>query len=147
MENLIDNREFRVEGNWLCIWKLKIPQKMKVFLWRMARGCLPTRQRLQQKGVNCSDRCVFCQSNFENDWHIFFGCEKAKEIWEEAGLWSIIDGLIDTAEGFVTLFFQLLLQLSQHQIINLVLGLWCIWKRRNEKLWEDVEQRLHYLFN
>ncbi|GAU49989.1 hypothetical protein TSUD_272900 [Trifolium subterraneum] len=50
MENLIENEAFRVEGNCLSIWKLKIPQKVKVFLWRMARGCLPTREKSQQKG-------------------------------------------------------------------------------------------------
>jgi hypothetical protein len=32
MENLVDNRELRVEGKWRRIWELKIPQKMKVFL-------------------------------------------------------------------------------------------------------------------
>jgi ribonuclease HI len=141
MENLIDNEAFRVEGNWLSIWKLRIPQKVKVFLWRMARGCLPTREKLQQKGVHCSNRCVHCQNNFENEWHIFVGCRKAQEIWEEADLWSIIDGLIDMADGFVSLFFQLLQRLSQVQLCNFVMGLWCIWKRRNEKLWEDIEHR------
>jgi hypothetical protein len=45
-ENLLDNRELRVEGKWRRIWELKIPQKMKEFLWRVARGCLPTRERL-----------------------------------------------------------------------------------------------------
>jgi hypothetical protein len=67
MENLVDNRELRVDGEWRRIWELKIPQKMKVFLWRVARGCLPTRERLQQKGVNCTNNCEHCQHNFENE--------------------------------------------------------------------------------
>ncbi|KAK2434249.1 hypothetical protein QL285_019418 [Trifolium repens] len=139
MENLVDNNELRVEGNWQNIWELKIPQKMKVFLWRAARGCLPTRQRLQQKGVNCPHTCAHCQQNFENEWHLFFGCEKAQEIWEEAGLWYLIEGMFETADGFVSLFFKLLDLLSQHLVFQFVSALWCIWKRRNQNIWEDIE--------
>ncbi|KAK2404967.1 hypothetical protein QL285_054266 [Trifolium repens] len=112
---------------------------MKVFLWRAARGCLSTRQWLQQKGVHCPHTCAHCQQNFENEWHIFFGCEKAQEIWEEAGLWYLIEGMFETADGFVSLFFKLLDLLSQHLVFQFVSALWCIWKRRNQKIWEDME--------
>lgn len=40
-------------GNWVLIWKLIIPHKMKVFLWRIARECLPTRDKLIPDGVDC----------------------------------------------------------------------------------------------
>ncbi|GAU30752.1 hypothetical protein TSUD_145500 [Trifolium subterraneum] len=51
MEILVDINEVRLEGNWQNMWGLKIPQRMKMFLWRAARVCLLTRQRLQQKCV------------------------------------------------------------------------------------------------
>jgi hypothetical protein len=51
MENLIDNEAYRVPGNWMLIWNLRIPQRVKIFLWRVVRGCLPTRDRLQRKGI------------------------------------------------------------------------------------------------
>jgi hypothetical protein len=139
MENLVDNRELRVDGEWRRIWELKIPQKMKVFLWRVARGCLPTRERLQQKGVNCTNNCEHCQHNFENEWHIFFGCVKAQETWEVAGLWPQIAGLFESANGFVSFFFHLLQLLSQNEIILFVASLWSIWKRRNQKIWENID--------
>jgi len=67
-----------VEGNWKMLWNMKIPLRMKVFLWRAERGCLPTRQRLQQRGVNCTDKCEYCTSNYENEWHIFLVVKKHK---------------------------------------------------------------------
>lgn len=33
METLIDNEEYRVPGEWEKMWKLRFPQRVKVFLW------------------------------------------------------------------------------------------------------------------
>ena len=45
--------QHRVPGNWNSIWSIKLPPKVKNFLWRVCRNCLPTRVRLQSKGVQC----------------------------------------------------------------------------------------------
>jgi hypothetical protein len=36
---------------------------------------------------------------FENEWHLFLGCHKAKMVWEEVGLWHIIEGMIKNNRG------------------------------------------------
>ena len=74
MENLVDNNDMRAKGNWMKIWSIRILQKVKVFLWRAARGCLPTKHMLQTRGINVCARCVHCHSSYKNDWHVFFGC-------------------------------------------------------------------------
>jgi len=118
-EHLVDNGEWRKEGSWTKLWRLKIPQKVKVFLWRATRDCLPTRCRLQTCGVHCSDRCVHCNnSSFENDWHVFFGCEKLEPVWSAAGLWNIIRESLEIADGFISLFFQLLDFLQHEQLLR-----------------------------
>jgi exonuclease I len=45
METLVDNLEYRIPGEWTSLWRMKIPQKVKVFLRRALRGVLPTRMR------------------------------------------------------------------------------------------------------
>ena len=62
---------------------------------------LPTCTRLQDKGVPCSDICPHCKTNYENDWHVFMGCDAAKQVWQEAGLWKKI------SEGAVNATLQL----------------------------------------
>jgi hypothetical protein len=37
-------------------------------------------------------------------------------------------------------------QLEQDQLIAFVTGLWCIWKRRNDKIWENKEIRPEIAF-
>lgn len=53
MENMVDNVDFHENGDWNSIWQLDVPQKMKLLLWRVARGCLPTRMRLSSGGLVC----------------------------------------------------------------------------------------------
>lgn len=73
MEHLIDNRIPNVT-ELEKIWGLKIMQRMKAFLLRALIGVLPTRQqRLQHQGVKCTGKCVFCEHDYANNWHVFFG--------------------------------------------------------------------------
>jgi hypothetical protein len=50
---LINREEWRVPGDWNKLWGLSIPPKVKHFMWRLGRDCLPNRQRLVCKEVKC----------------------------------------------------------------------------------------------
>jgi len=52
VEELIDVSHLRRPGFWSVIWRLKVTPKVKNLIWRMCRGCLPTRVRLQDKECN-----------------------------------------------------------------------------------------------
>jgi hypothetical protein len=67
------------------------PPKTKHLLWRICRGCLPTRVRLRGRYVPCPSECPFCANNEEDDWHILFGCSDSQEVWNEAGLRDVIE--------------------------------------------------------
>jgi len=53
---------------------MKVPPKVKNLIWRMCRGCLPTRVHLQDKGVQCPANYVSCNSNHEDLADIAFEC-------------------------------------------------------------------------
>jgi len=58
-----------------------------------------------------SDHCVMYDRLYENDWRVFFGCEKLEAMWEAVGHWHIIKENMEVANRYVTFFFQLLEQL------------------------------------
>jgi len=74
MEELVDVSHLRRSGYWSGIWRLKVPPKIKNLLWRTCRGCLPTKVRLQDKGVQCPISCVSCDGLHEDLSHICFEC-------------------------------------------------------------------------
>lgn len=47
--------QHRVSENWNCVWKLKLPPKVKNFLWSAYQNCLSARVLLQSKVFKCPD--------------------------------------------------------------------------------------------
>jgi len=61
-----DAIQHRLAGQWNLIWNLKLLIKVKNFLWRVCRNCLPTRLRLKSRGVLCQGSCVVCTIHHKN---------------------------------------------------------------------------------
>lgn len=68
----------------------------------------------------------------------FFGCSKAQEVWNAAGLWSKISAAYDNAEGAVELIFSLLETLDQTSKSGFAAVFWAVWRRRNDQVWNTV---------
>ena len=45
---------------WSTLWKLVIPPKVKLFLWRFLHSALPTKLGLMQCGMESDLLCPFC---------------------------------------------------------------------------------------
>ena len=70
------------------LWKLKVPNKIPVFAWRLLRDRLPTRRNLHRRQVEINDRrCLFCNSMEEDTRHLFFHCSKISPLWLESLSW------------------------------------------------------------
>jgi hypothetical protein len=60
---------------------------VKHFMWRLGRDCLPNRQRLSSKGVDCQENGVVCQTYTEYNWHLFLCCNDSTSCWRQQNLW------------------------------------------------------------
>jgi len=67
MMELLHTDRFHVEGEWHRIWKVSSPHKARNLLWRMCRGGVPTRLRLQSRHVQCEMICLWCETIVEDD--------------------------------------------------------------------------------
>lgn len=66
---------------WKAIWKIKAPNSVRNFIWRLARDILPTRSRLERKGIILDTQCPLCCKNSETSSHLFMHCDMAKLVW------------------------------------------------------------------
>ncbi|KAK8673256.1 hypothetical protein V6N13_111605 [Hibiscus sabdariffa] len=91
-----DKREFRVSfaysvlmqdgarvhsSKWARIWSLKVPQRVKVFLWITVHHRLLTNVERVRRHIASSDMCGLCFRGPEDIDHVLRHCEKANELW------------------------------------------------------------------
>jgi hypothetical protein len=62
------------------IWKLKLPLKIKVFLWYLYKGVILTKDNLARRHWQGDRKSCFCSSQ-ESIQHLFFACHFAKFVW------------------------------------------------------------------
>ena len=66
---------------WKKFWKIKVPHKIRHFIWRVARDILPTKANLVHRHVILEGGCEECDDNLESLLHLCWECLKARETW------------------------------------------------------------------
>lgn len=56
-ENNLHSATIRQVNGWSKLWRLNVPHKVKVFLWRFCRNNIPVRNKLRTKGVHNPITC------------------------------------------------------------------------------------------
>lgn len=67
---------------WKHIWCTKVPNKIKVFLWRACLNSLPTKVGLHKRKIVNNKICEQCWKEDEDEFHIVWGCECIHSVWE-----------------------------------------------------------------
>lgn len=62
------------------LWKLKIPLKMKIFMWFLNNKVLLIKDNLAKHNWHGCQKCCFCNGP-ENIHHLFLSCPFAKIVW------------------------------------------------------------------
>lgn len=73
-------------GFWKRLWNLRVPPKVKNFLWRACREILPVRERLFRKGIGPSKVCPVCNAEDETVLHALVRCSAANVVWFASSL-------------------------------------------------------------
>ena len=64
-----------------AIWESRAPLKLKFFAWLLYRRRIWTADRLAKRGLPHNPRCVFCNTEEENDKHLFLKCAVINILW------------------------------------------------------------------
>jgi hypothetical protein len=60
--------------------KLRVPLKIKIFLWYLIKGVTLTKDNLAKRNWQADIKCFFC-SAVETIQHLFFDCYFARFVW------------------------------------------------------------------
>lgn len=118
------------------LWKVKIPPKIKVFLWLAVRNSVLTKDNLIKGGWGEGSKCVFCGAGETVD-HLLLHCSVAKFLWSILQCTFNLRYIpVDTKIQFTTW----LSQFGEERILKVCVGisalLWSIWTCKNDICFE-----------
>lgn len=114
---------------WNMLWKLKIPNKIKIFGWRAWHNALPTRENLFKRRVVDDASCELCQQATETVVHVLWECGVAQDIW--AGCRGILQKRVCDQVDFFQLMEDMRDRLSREELELFWGQCWLIWNQRN----------------
>lgn len=92
--NMIRGFNLQLQDNsWTIIWKLKVPNKVKILLWTMSHDKVLGNAERKRRGLTVDGNCLVCSGQEETTEHIFKTCTKATHVWNNIG------GKVDTNTG------------------------------------------------
>ena len=125
------------------LWKLKIPLKIKIFLWFLNRKELLTKDNLvKRRWIGCM-KCVFCDAD-ESAEHLFIKCTFARDIWRLVHFTFNIY----PPHSITNMFGSWLNGIDKASKARIRIGvaaiLWAIWNCRNDIVFNKTTST-HYL--
>jgi hypothetical protein len=75
-----DLRHDQSTNNWQTCWKLRVPNVVKIFLWKALNNLLPTKNNLYKKGVTKDSLCPICCLEKETIAHCLWECSTARDV-------------------------------------------------------------------
>jgi hypothetical protein len=124
------------QNDWSSLWKINAPPKAKHLLWRICRGCLPTRVRLQERHVPCPIACPLCDYVTEDDWHVVCDCAVSLQARQAAGI--ELQPRIQSAGNIRELIFNVCTHEDKNIAGIFAMIMWVLWNNRNNKVWNDM---------
>ena len=115
---------------------LELPGKVKNFIWRVCKSCLPTAVALAKKRVQIDLRCPWCLVRNEDATHVLFDCSFARTVWENVDIQDV------SSEGYAGEILGVIQQLvntcTREKLALIVMICWNLWNRWNKWVGEKV---------
>lgn len=124
------------------IWKAKLEDKVRFFLWLLLQNRLWTADRLRARGWNHDSKCCLCATVLEDAEHLFLHCPYAIKLWDEFATDDArMVGIALLPHG-VEQWWQKLLtgprDAVKRDITTAGYIVWNIWKERNRRIFQKV---------
>lgn len=120
------------EVSWKNLWKSKVPERIKQFIWRVKHNEIPTKANLYNKRIAISHRCPVCEDAEESLEHMLLICPWTTPIWFTFNMCSVPNlGNIRSVAKWLDMFLEPSNPMCSTTIEGseiAFMALWSIWK-------------------
>ena len=126
------SRPSRGSHLWAKLWKLHVPNKIKIFGWRVCQNILPTKDALFRRKITEDGGCEVCKGETESVLHMLWECRVAQDVW--AGCLGKLQKSVLRHWDVMQLFEDMMDRLPTDDIELFLVQGWVIWNQRNSIL-------------
>ncbi|KAK4434677.1 hypothetical protein Salat_0630500 [Sesamum alatum] len=123
---------------WRKLWATPIPPRVKLCIWRFCFEAVPTMENLAKRRVDVEPQCIHCTADVESLQHILLECPFTRLTWAlsdipwfQIGTWR---------KGAATWVLGAAMRLKGDQWARFLMVCWALWRNRNKKRMEGIEQ-------
>lgn len=122
----------------IFLWKIKVPLKIRIFLWLITQKSILTKDVLLHRGWKGDARCQFCGTTETID-HLFLHCTLARFCWNVIRCAFDLPSLPNTVEEIWTAWLPSFAGKNRKLAMVGVAGLvWVVWNTRNDACFRNV---------
>ena len=117
---------------WKYLWSCNILHKIRHFAWRACKDVLPTKENLVRRKVLLDSVCDECQMEDESSGHLFWRCQRAREVWCTSSLF--LGSVEHHFDSFMDLLWHVVMiaQWDHSGVEHLIVIAWALWSNQNE---------------
>ena len=119
------------------LWKLKVPLKIKNFMWFLHRKVLLTKDNLLRRRWTGCKKCAFCDCD-ESIEHLFISCHFTRHIWRLIHFTFNISPPSSIANMFGSWLNGVEKKTKSSIRIGMCAFIWAIWNCRNDIVFNKV---------
>jgi hypothetical protein len=119
------------------IWQLRVPLKIKIFMWYMKKEVVLTKDNLARRNWDGSKQCCFCLRD-ESIYHLFFECQYARFLWGLTQIAFNISMPSSVQHMFSLWVNQVGGKLKRQLLAGASAFCWAIWLSRNDVVFDKA---------
>ncbi|KAJ3679687.1 hypothetical protein LUZ60_017698 [Juncus effusus] len=120
------------------VWKIKIPMKIRFFLWLLGLNRLPTQHNLVRKGWSSISTCTLCSGGLmESTVHLFLHCTYSMRFWNQLSAPSLPADDSPISFWLRVRLTKLTITEKKFWDTQWAAGCWMLWKQRNQRVFNN----------
>jgi hypothetical protein len=135
---------------WKSVWRSKAPPRVAFFVWTAVQNKILTLDNLGRRGLVVVNRCWLCETEAESVDHLLLHCVITNALWNAFFAWFGLCWVMPcSVKELIACWWS-----GDHTRSAVMWKmvpqciLWCIWRKRNNRCFEDLarspKELLHY---
>ena len=124
---------------WFKLWKVDVPSKVRIFLWRLDQNSMPTANLLHDRNITTTMTCGLCGA--QESWqHSLLHYSVAQCVWALQDH-DLVEALNNSNKPDAKRWiFAIMEILSSADFTQVLVTLWAIWYSRRRAIHESIFQ-------